>query len=114
MFEAKIGSYRGSLIGAKMQQNRRLRQERKLMIRGIREVGKLSRRERFLVGIALYAADGSKTAHTVQFTNSDPQMIKFMVGWMREFLKIDEKRLRGSIWIHLNQQEEKARFFWSK
>lgn len=84
------------------------------MHQGQKEVGKLSKRDRFLIGVALYSAEGTKTDKQVVFSNSDPKLIKFMSDWFREFCNIDESKIRGRLWIHENRNEEKARFFWSK
>ncbi len=108
------GSERGRLIGAKVNQKRRIKQEKDLMGRGIKEVGKVNKRDRFIAGIALYMADGSKAGSSVEFTNSDPKMIKFMTNWFREFCQVDTKQLRGSLWIHDNLNVKKAKFFWGK
>lgn len=108
------GAERGRIIGAKRQQQKRIIQTEKLLKEGIKEVGKLNTRDRFLTGIALYAADGSKTGHEVAFTNSNPEIIKFMTEWYREFCGISYSRMYGSLWIHENNDKEKAERFWSK
>jgi len=107
------GADRGRFIGAKNQQRARIKRTKKLLKEGKKEVGGLKKRERFLVGIALYAADGTKTGSEVAFTNSDPRMIKFMANWFQEFCEIKINELRGALWIHKNREKEKAEKFWS-
>ena len=84
-----------------------------MFIEGKKQVGSLTKRDRFLVGIALYSAEGTKTDKSCSFSNSDPALVKFMSSWFREFCKISETRLRGSIWIHDNLDLNKATNFWS-
>lgn len=108
------GAERGRIIGAKRQQRDRIRRTDKLMKEGKREVGKLSKRERFMAGVGLYLGDGYKDDRSVGFSNSKPQIISFMMSWFREFCQIPEKRFRGQIWIHENLNELKARKYWSK
>lgn len=108
------GQKKGSVIAARNKQLRRWAEEKRLRKIGVKEIGKLNERQRFLVGVALYAAEGGRSDRSsVKFSNSDPKMIKFMADWFREFCKVPEPKLRGALWIHDNLDEEKARRFWS-
>ena len=108
------GSEKGRLIGAKVNQQKRIKQEKALMSKEIKEVGKVDKRDRFIAGIALYMADGSKAGSGVEFTNSNPKMIKFMTNWFKEFCGVKTSKLRGSLWIHQNLDISKAKKFWAK
>lgn len=109
------GQHRGSIVAAKKKQERRFREREKLRLRGIEEVGELSDRERFLLGVALYAGDGDKyDDRNIGFSNSNPRLIKFMMAWFRKCCGVAEEKFRGAIWIHDDLDEEKARRFWSK
>jgi len=115
LFKNKLsGSARGRIIGAKRQQAKRLKQIADMLVEGQKEVGKLSNRNRFIAGIALYAAEGTKTDKKCSFSNSDPKLIKFMSTWFREFCHVPERKLRGAIWIHDNLDAIKAAKYWSK
>ena len=114
LFKNKLkGSERGRIIGAKMQQERRIKQVKELLKQGENEVGKLSDRDKFIAGIALYAAEGTKKDKVCCFSNSDPVLIKFMADWFREFCQVSEEKLRGAIWLHEGLNEKMARFFWA-
>lgn len=108
------GAEKGRFIGAKRQQQARIKRTKKLLEEGKKEVGILSKRDRFIAGITLYLGDGLKGDKNVGFSNSNPKIIKFMMRWLREFCQIPEEKFRGSIWIHENLNELKARKFWSK
>ncbi|MFH1561463.1 MAG: hypothetical protein ABID04_02695 [Patescibacteria group bacterium] len=109
-----MGAERGRIIGAKKQQLKRIRRTEELLKDGKKDVGKLDKRDRFIAGIGLYLGDGTKGDREVGFSNSNPTIIRFMVGWLREFCLIPEKKFRGQIWIHDNQSELEARRYWSK
>lgn len=114
LFKNKLtGSARGRIIGAKRQQAKRLKQVGELLEKGKREIGQLSGRDRFIAGICLYAAEGTKRDKACSFSNSDPKLIKFMAGWFREFCQTPRRKLRGSIWIHDGLNTTKAKKFWS-
>jgi len=111
---AEDGRFRSrKIIGEKREAERRER-IKKLREEGMREMGILSCRDRFLAGVGLYAGDGAKGFQGVRFSNSDPRIIKFMMEWLREFCKVPEGKFRGRIWIHDDQNELGARRFWSK
>ena len=114
LFKNKLrGSARGRIIGAKRQQSRRLKQISDLLSEGKKEVGKLSVRDRFLVGVSLYVAEGTKSDKSCGFSNSDPLLIKFMAKWFREFCHVHKEKIKGSIWIHENLDVKKASDYWA-
>lgn len=108
------GGERGRIIGAKRQQAERLRRTRELLKEGKRNIGSLSKRDRFIAGAALYLGDGLKGSNEVGFSNSDPEVISFIMKWFREFCQIPEEKFRGQIWIHEDLDELKARKYWSR
>jgi len=110
----KTGALRGSIIGAKKKQKEREELTRKLLAEREKEVGDVSSRDRFIAGIALYFAEGDKADGHVSFNNSDPKAIRFMANWLREFCNISEEKLRGSLYIHDDLDEKKAKKYWSK
>lgn len=109
----KAGALRGSIIAAKNKQQKSLLSSEIKYEEGIREVGLLSQRDRFMAGIAFYISEGTKVNKTVCFTNSDPLMVKFMVEWFQEFGHVPLLKFRGAIWIHSGLNEKRAKEYWS-
>jgi len=107
------GGLRGCIIGAKKKQKEREGLTRKLIKEGKREVGKVSNRDKFIAGIAMYFGEGDKRDGGVGFSNSDPKAIKFMVDWFRRVCKVPEEKFRCHLYIHDNLNEKKAKKFWS-
>ncbi len=110
----KSGGLKGSIIAAKKKQQLRLQETKKIYLKAMKSVGKLTKRERFIAGIAFYAAEGTKIDKGCSFANSDPAIIKFMIDWFREFGKVPNEKFRGAIWLHEDLNEIKAKQFWSK
>lgn len=108
------GTERGRIIGAKKQQQERIKKTKKLLNQGKNEVDLLNKRDRFIAGIGLYLGDGYKGDKGVGFSNSNSRIIQFMMSWFREFCNIPEEKFRGQIWIHDNLNEPQAKIFWSK
>jgi transcriptional regulator with XRE-family HTH domain len=80
-----------------------------------KDIGKISKRELFLIGIALYWAEGHKKSRwRLDFTNSDPIMIKIIMRFFREILRIKEDKFSATAQIHPNITSEKAINYWSR
>lgn len=91
------------------------RQREKL--RAAREIGALSDRELFLVGAALYWAEGSKDKpyrrqERVTFTNSDPSMVLVYLRWL-DLLGVPEEDRSYRVAIHETADIEAAENFWA-
>jgi hypothetical protein len=87
--------------------------KRAIIIDGARtEVGSLSNREIWLIGIALYWGEGAKTRSTVQLSNGDPRIIKLILRFFREVCNVDESKLRGGIHIHEHLDTQAAEEYW--
>ncbi len=107
------GSLKGNYIASQNKIKTRLVTTQKLLDDGIKEVGTLCKRDRFIAGIALYFGEGDKTDKSVGFTNGDSRSILFMSKWFREFCNIDEKKFRGKMYIHDTLDEKAAKVYWS-
>ncbi|MFF0789497.1 hypothetical protein [Streptomyces spiralis] len=82
-----------------------------------REIGKLTDRELFMVGVALYRAEGSKSKpydrrERAIFVNSDPGVIQVYLAWL-ELLDVDRKRPNFRVLIHESADVEAAHRFWA-
>jgi hypothetical protein len=109
-----LGQRKGSLIAADNKRQRRIERTRNIFDEAKKELGVLTKRDRFLAGIALYAGEGDKTDGKGGFANSDPRMISFMMGWLKEFCDIPLTRFRGAIWLHEGLDEKSAKIYWSE
>ncbi len=85
---------------------------------GMKEVGTITHRELLLVGAALYWGEGTKHEHTrgslsVIFTNSDSEMIKVFLRFIRLILKTKEERIRAGINLYDEKKIGISRKYWS-
>lgn len=88
----------------------------KLKSQGIKEIGKLTKREIFLIGVALYWGEGFKKDSQVGFANTNVGMLKFFILWLNECFSLDKKDLiirvtANSAYKNRSQDLEK---YWSK
>jgi hypothetical protein len=109
------GGYVGRLKGSKIQHEKRLEREKISSVRGLLDVGKLSDRDLLMLLIALYWGEGGKSQRVFFISNSDPEMIKFIINAYEKVLKIDKSNIVLSVGlniIHKNREEE-VRNYWS-
>jgi hypothetical protein len=69
-----------------------------------------------VIGIMLYWGEGGKSdkAMTVDFANSDKNMITLFLRFLREICGVDEKRLRVLPYFYANQEIEENINFWNQ
>lgn len=67
----------------------------------------------FILGVALYWAEGGKRTSEFQFMNSDASMVKFMVHWVQKYLGISKKDISIRLHTHADFVLEKYEDFWS-
>lgn len=97
---------------------------RKRLIREIKyeasqTIGVLSPVQRLVIGAALYWAEGSKETENVKnthlkFSNSDPEMVKLMRRWIKEFFNINFLDMKYELYVHKEADWQEAQRFWSE
>ncbi|MFH8474768.1 hypothetical protein [Streptomyces sp. NPDC018000] len=80
------------------------------------EIGALSSRELFLLGVGLYWSEGAKSKphrpqERVSFINSDPRMIVVFLAWLR-LLGVSTEQLRFHVHIHETADATGAERYW--
>ncbi|MBX4189414.1 hypothetical protein KW785_02355 [Candidatus Parcubacteria bacterium] len=95
--------------GAQARRTSRINISGEIINKAEGEVGKLSKRELWLIGIVLYWAEGSKqkewnVSQTLQFTNSDPYMVRVYLQWLRKSLRIPKEDICFSLTVHENHK----------
>ncbi len=68
----------------------------------------------FVAGLMLYWAEGGKNFGSVQFSNSDPAMIKIMMKWFRQFCSVPEEKFRIGLFLHSLHVREDCLSFWQE
>ena len=109
---------KGRIKAQLLQKEKRLRNEKDLMQKGIQKVGKLSKRELFIAGVALYWAEGfkNKYEHRLGFCNSDPLMMKFYVRWLEACLDIKKDQLVARVTLNKSYEPKikEIEKYWSE
>lgn len=65
-----------------------------------KELGKLTKRDLWLLGIGLYLGEGSKLYERIRVINSDPKIIELAVKWFREICGLKKRNLSPTIHVY--------------
>lgn len=96
------------------KKQRRIDQTKLIIEQAKKELPSLISNPLFLLGLSLYWAEGNKATEQIQFSNSDPRLIKIMMRWFRKICKVPEEKLKIHIYIHEVYQNENCENFWSE
>ncbi len=112
----RAAALRGSVVRREKRQAEVLQTSKE----GLNAVGPLSERELWLIGTALYWAEGSKQnskslSTGVIFSNSDPRMMKVFLRWLSS-LGVENSSLVFELYVHKNRESEKDVFkrWWAR
>jgi transcriptional regulator with XRE-family HTH domain len=109
-------SYGRRLAYSLEQKRKRIEKTKRLINEGIREVGKLSQRELFVAGIALYWGEGFKKDKQAGLANLDPNVMKFFLKWLKECFGYKNEDLIVRITLNISHKGriEEITNYWSK
>lgn len=101
-------------LSAKKKRTESLRHHLAIQQKAEGEAVKLVNNSFFVAGLMLYWAEGSKYFGSVQFSNSDPAMVKLMMRWFRKFCAVEEKKFRANLFLHSLHVRKDCQDFWQK
>ena len=110
------GAERGRLKSALLQKERWRKKMDAFRKSGIQHIGKLTDRELLIAGLALYWGEGYKKGRRLQFCNSDPKMIQFLLLWLQKCFEISGEDIRcrvGVNAIHI-ERDSIIKEYWSR
>lgn len=105
---------RGRIKSATANRKNRLLREKEQFLLAQEEFDIFKVNPLFLTGIGLYWAEGSKRDNTFQFTNSDPEMITFMIRWCTKYLGISVQFVACHLYLHQPYAHEHCEEYWAK
>ncbi len=80
----------------------------------VSEIGQLTKRDLWMLGLGLYIGEGTKLYNTTQVANSNPDVIRIAMKWFREICGLTREHFSLIVHLHPDTDQEKALRFWSK
>lgn len=109
---ARMNRDNGNSRAAISNRNKRIERENLVKKEAETVFEKFKEDPKFILGIGLYWAEGSKRTTSFQFMNSDPKMIKFMVFWLKKYFQVTEDKIFLRVHTHADFKLEKYEEFW--
>lgn len=121
VIEARNSHLKEVFSGYNRQKHERVQKEnQEIKERSQKKVSIINNSKLLLLGAALYWAEGYKRhggkypSPHVSFSNSDPDMIKVFLYFVKKVLKVSNEKIKPWIQTHPNIDKEAAVQFWSE
>jgi lambda repressor-like predicted transcriptional regulator len=79
-----------------------------------KELGKISKRDLWLLGIGLYLGEGSKLDERIRIINSDPKIIKLSVKWLKDICGLKKENIVPYVHLYPDNNIANTVKYWSK
>jgi transcriptional regulator with XRE-family HTH domain len=104
----------GRLKSAQFKHNQRIADITKRKELAKKELGEITKRDLWLLGIGLYMGEGMKLQESVRIINSDPEIIKIALKWFREICGLENENFTPSAHIYPDNNINLTINYWSK
>ncbi|MFH1780659.1 MAG: helix-turn-helix domain-containing protein [Candidatus Nealsonbacteria bacterium] len=78
------------------------------------DIGKLTKRDLWLLGIGIYLGEGSKLYEYVRVINSDSGIIKITMRWFREICGLSDENFAPRVYTYPDNNINETIKYWSK
>lgn len=97
--------------GGLAKKNQRIERSTAIFSKALNDIGIVSRRELFLIGLTLYWAEGAKEksyrpGSGFAFGNMDPKMIEVIIVWLERVCNIPKNVLVYELYIHKSHKSQ--------
>ena len=105
--------------GGEARRQKRILITEKIKKKAEKEIGRINKRDLWILGIALYWGEGHKEklkSSLVKFTNSDYKMIKIFLKWLLDVCGISKKDIYFRIFLHETAKNRllEVQNYWAK
>jgi hypothetical protein len=102
----------GPIIAAQRRHNEKVKEIQRVRALGKHEIGSLSNRDLWLLGLGLYIGEGYKSTEQIKIVNADPAVIKLAVKWFKEICRISDDNITIAIHLYPDNNIEECKEFW--
>lgn len=108
----RIGKAR--MKSAQFKHNQKMKNIKAMKKLAKKELGKMNKRDLWLLGIGLYLGEGSKLYENIEIINSDPKIIKLAIKWFREVCGLKNENFSPAIHIYPDNNLKKTIRYWTE
>ena len=105
--------------GGQIRKMDRLKKTQEIIKVAEDEIGTISKRDIFILGVSLYWAEGAKqkkhnVSQRVCFSNSDPRMVKIFLVWLGTICNVPLQKITFELSIHKTADTDLAVKYWQR
>lgn len=79
-----------------------------------KDIGNVSKRDLFMLGLGLYIGEGSKTGEHIRIINSNPEIIKISIIWFEEICGVRKHNFSLAIHLYPDNDIEESLGYWRR
>ncbi len=92
--------------------NRRVQEIQTLKQQGIEEIGKISKRDLWMLGLGLYIGEGAKTTEIIRISNSNPHVIRLSIRWLEEVFGLTSENFSVRLHLYPDSEVDRCQRYW--
>lgn len=105
---------RGPAKSGMLSHQKRMRRISEIKESSASELGTLTARDIWMLGLGVYIGEGSKLYEYTRIINANPDVIRIAVRWLREVCGVKTENLSLAIHLYPDVSEKSALSYWSK
>lgn len=102
----------GPIKSAERSHNRKVKEIEELLKVGSQEVGNLTKRDLWFLGLGVYIGEGTKSYDNIRVINADPLVIKLALKWFRDIIGLSDKNITIRLHLYPDNNPNVCMNFW--
>ncbi|MBI2024807.1 MAG: hypothetical protein HYT03_01825 [Candidatus Harrisonbacteria bacterium] len=102
----------GPMKSAEKKHNKKVSEIEYFNQLGIQEVGSLTQRDLWLLGLGLYIGEGTKSHEMIRIINANPAVIKLAIKWFKEVCGLSNENITIAIHLYPDNNVKQCLNFW--
>lgn len=104
----------GPFKSGRIRHNQRVENIEKIKMSAEKELGSITKRDLWMIGVGLYIGEGSKSFETAQISNSDANIIKLAIKWFKDICGLEDNHITITMHLYPDNSEEECTNYWRK
>lgn len=104
----------GPIKSGMIRNQEKIRTMLRINSEAVKEIGLITQRDLWMLGLGLYLGEGSKTYEITRVINSDPAIVKLAIKWFKDICGLGKKNITVAIHLYPDNNVEECLTFWSK
>ena len=104
----------GPLKSGLLKHQKRVKEIKEITKKAKKELGEISERDLWMLGLGLYLGEGSKLYEMVRVINSDPHIVRMAIKWFKSVCKLKNENITIAIHLYPDNNVKKSLKYWSE